>query len=51
MIEGRLAIYYTYSSDIGDGLEDPGVHDDPPQVREAAIQMAVNILMFALTHP
>jgi hypothetical protein len=46
-----LVIYYSYSSDIGDGLEDPGVHGDGPEVREAAARMAVNILMYALTHP
>jgi len=49
--QGRLAILYTWSSDIGDGLEDPAVHDNPPQVREAAIQMAVNVCVFALTQP
>lgn len=49
--DGRLVIFYTWSSDIGDGLEDPHVHGDPPDVREAAIQMAVNVMMYALTHP
>jgi len=49
--DGRLVIFYSYSSDIGDGLEDPGVHGDPPEAREAATRMAVNILMYALTHP
>ncbi len=49
--EGRLVVFYTWSSDIGDGLEDAHVHGDPPRVREAAAQMAVNILMYALTHP
>jgi hypothetical protein len=49
--DGRLIVYYTYSSDIGDGLEDPDVHGDPPEVREAAARMAVNVLMYALTHP
>ncbi len=49
--EGRLVIFYTWSSDIGDGLEDPQVHGDPAPVREAAARMAVNILMYALTHP
>ncbi len=48
---GRLVLFYSYSSDIGDGLEDPDVHGDPPQVREAAARMAVNIMMYALTHP
>jgi hypothetical protein len=49
--DGRLLVFYSYSSDIGDGLEDPGVHHDPPAVREAAAQMAVNVLMYALTRP
>jgi len=48
---GRLVILYTWSADIGDGLEDPDVHGDPPAVREAAAQMAVNILMYTLTRP
>jgi hypothetical protein len=48
---GRLVLFYSYSADIGDGLEDPQVHGDPAEVREAATKMAVNILMYALTHP
>jgi len=48
---GRLVILYTWSSDIGDGLEDPDVHGDPAPVREAAAKMAVNIMMYALTQP
>ena len=49
--QGRLVIFYTWSSDIGDGLEDASVHGDPPETREAATRMAVNILMYALSHP
>jgi len=48
---GRLLVYYSWSSDIGDGLEDPDVHGDPPDVREAAVRMAVNVLMYALIGP
>lgn len=48
-IDGRLVLFYSYESDIGDGLEDPGVHNDPPAKRELAIKMAVNILMYAIT--
>jgi len=48
---GRMVLFYSYSSDIGDGLEDPQVHGDPAAVREAAAKMAVNILMYTLTHP
>lgn len=47
----RLVLFYSWSSDIGDGLEDANVHNDPPAAREAAVQMAVNILLYALTHP
>ena len=45
-----MLLLYTYQSDIGDGIEDPEVHKDPPQIREYAMQMAVNIMIYALTH-
>ena len=47
---GRIVLLYTYQSDIGDGIEDPDVHRDPPEIREAAMKMAVNTLMYVLTH-
>jgi hypothetical protein len=48
--EGRMIFYYTYNTDIGDGLEDTEVHRDPPEKRELAMQMAVNIVLYVLTH-
>jgi len=48
-IEGRLAVYYSYQSDLGDGWEDPDVHSDPPEVREAALRMGVNLFVYAVT--
>ena len=45
---GRLVLFYTYESDIGDGLEDPEVHNDPPEKREEAMQMAINIVVYAV---
>lgn len=49
--EGRMVVYYAYSSDIGDGLEDSEVHpDDSNEVRQLAANMAVNIAVYALTH-
>jgi hypothetical protein len=47
--DGRLVLFYTHESDIGDGLEDADVHGDPPEKRELAVRMAVNILYYALT--
>lgn len=45
----RLMIFYTYESDIGCGLEDADVHHDPPEKREEAARMAVNVLYYSLT--
>lgn len=50
-VDGRLAVFYTHEADIGDGLEDPSVHKDPPDKREAAMRMAINVLYYALTAP
>ncbi|MGD8396459.1 MAG: DUF4159 domain-containing protein [Candidatus Eiseniibacteriota bacterium] len=47
--DGRLVVYYTYESDVGDGIEDPDVHHDPPDIREAAMRMAINVVVYALT--
>jgi hypothetical protein len=46
-IGGRLAVYYSYQSDLGDGWEDPEVHHDPPEKREAALRMGVNLFAYA----
>lgn len=47
-LDGRLALYYTYQSDLGDGWEDPDVHHDPPEKHEAALRMGVNLVMYAV---
>lgn len=46
--EGRLIVFYSYQSDLGDGWEDPDVHDDPQDIRERALRMGVNLFVFAL---
>jgi len=47
-LDGRLAVYYDYQSDLGDGWEDPDVHKDPPEKHEAAIRMGVNLFAYAV---
>jgi hypothetical protein len=47
-IDGRLAVYYSYQSDLGDGWEDPEVHHDAPAKREAALRMGVNLFTYAV---
>jgi len=48
--ENRLVVFYTYECDLGDGWEDMDVHNDPPEKREAALQMGINIIVYCLTH-
>jgi hypothetical protein len=47
-LDGRLAVYYSYQTDLGDGWEDPEVHHDPPDKREAALRMGVNLFTYAV---
>lgn len=49
-LDDRLVVFYTYECDLGDGWEDPAVHNDPPEKREAALRMGINIIIYALTH-
>jgi hypothetical protein len=46
----RLVVFYTYECDLGDGWEDPDVHNDPHEKREQAFMMGVNIIWYCLTH-
>ena len=45
-VENRLVLLYTYETDLGDGWEDPEVHNDPKEVREKALKMGANILNY-----
>ncbi|TVR63927.1 MAG: DUF4159 domain-containing protein [Gemmatimonadales bacterium] len=47
--EGRLMVLYTYETDLGNGWEDAHVHGNPPELREEALRMGVNIFVYALT--
>ena len=47
--ENRLMILYTFECDLGDGWEDPEVHNDPEEIRLKALQMGVNIIYYAMT--
>jgi hypothetical protein len=50
VVGGRLAVFYSYDCDLGDGMEDEEVHHDPADKREAALRMGLNIANYALTH-
>lgn len=46
----RLILLFTFESDLGDGWEDPEIHNDPADVREKALQMGANIIKYAFEH-
>lgn len=46
---GKMVVYYTVESNLGDGWADPEIHNDPESVRQKALQMGANILVYALT--
>jgi hypothetical protein len=48
--EDRLVLLFTYESDLGDGWEDPEVHNDPADAREKALKMGANIVKYAFEH-
>jgi len=44
----RLILLYTYESDLGDGWEDQAVHDNPNHIREIALKMGTNIVIYSI---
>lgn len=46
----RLVCLFTYETDLGDGWEDPQVHNDPEEVRLKALQMGANIVKYAFSN-
>jgi len=47
-IGNRLVLYYTYNSNVSDGWTD--AYGDPPEIREKAIKMGINIFLYAITY-
>lgn len=44
--QGRLLLFYSYETDLGDGWEDASVHNDSEEARTKALQMGANIVSF-----
>ncbi len=50
IVDGRLAVFYSYESDLGDGWEPAEVHNVPADKRRDALRMGVNLLSYAMMH-
>ena len=46
----RLVLLFTYESDLGNGWENPEIHNDPKEVRLKALKMGANIVKYAFEH-
>ncbi len=44
--QDRLVLLFTFEADLGDGWEDPSVHNDSEEVRTKALQMGANIISY-----
>lgn len=44
--EGRLVCFYSYQTDLGDGWEDPDVHQNPPERRLEALRFGANLISY-----
>ena len=50
LYKGRLIVFYTYETDLGDGWEDQEVHNNPEAKRQEALRMGANIIQYAFTN-
>ena len=42
-------MYYSSETDLGNGWEDVGTYNDPPELHEAALRLGVNLFVYAMT--
>lgn len=42
----RLVLLYTYETDLGNGWENPEIHNNPEEIRQKALQMGANIIKY-----
>ncbi len=47
--QGRLVCFYSYESDLGNGWEDQSVYNNPEEIRQEALRMGANLLIYATT--
>ncbi|NBW38975.1 MAG: DUF4159 domain-containing protein [Cytophagia bacterium] len=50
LYEGRLVVFYSYESDLGNGWEDQRVHNDPEAKRLEALKMGANLIAYSCNY-
>ncbi len=46
LYQGRLVVFYSYESDLGNGWEDQSIYNDPENLRQQALKMGANIISY-----
>jgi hypothetical protein len=46
---GRVVVFYSFESDLGNGWEDVERYNDAPAARESALRMGVNLFLYAIS--
>lgn len=47
--DGRLVVFYSFESDLGNGWENAEVHGLSPELRREALRMGVNLFAYAMS--
>lgn len=47
--DGRLLVFYSYESDLGNGWEDRVIYNDPEELRQLALKMGANLISYVFT--
>lgn len=47
---GKLVCFYSYECDLGDGWDDPEIHNDSPEARLRALKMGANLMQYAFSN-
>ncbi|MDL5047129.1 DUF4159 domain-containing protein [Oscillatoria amoena NRMC-F 0135] len=47
--DGRLVVFYSYETDLGNGWEDRRIHNNPEAKRQEALRMGANIVAYCFT--
>jgi hypothetical protein len=47
-LKGKLICFYDFECDLGDGWENPEIHNDSEEARQKALKMGANLLSYAL---
>ena len=47
--DGRVVVFYSYETDLGNGWEDADRYNNSPDARENAFRMGVNLFLYAMS--